>query len=851
MKRHLMTVVGLLVSIVLMATPITQDAARQKALQFLSGRSGNVAAARGMQQVRLQLKEGVVTDQLYVFNVGQREGFVIVSGDDCTGDVVLGYADKGEISAENMPVNLKAWLQGYADQIQWMQEHGVRSKSVAASRGGMRKTKAAIPAMLTTKWNQGTPYNTYCPTVKYSDNSYRLAATGCVATATAQIMFYQALTHGINQTTISKAIPAYFATESGVFWYFGNSGSNQMPAKEIHTINWDNIDAGLSTDAARDEVARLMEYVGASVEMQYGEESGAINEKVAWALPEYFSYDPDAKSIYQDDYDYSVWEDLIYNELSSNGPVLFGGQSSGGGHAFVVDGYNGNGYFHINWGWGGLSDGEYLLSVMKPSHMGTGGGSGSSDGYNSNVVAMINVKPNADDINLQDEARLSAVICTTPATLATKGSDSYHVSSPGINIGIPFNYNLINKSGWELNFDWGLAVFSGNTLKSIISSNSNIEMKSRQTNFGYFTGGIPLQSDGEYRIVLVSRRSGTSTWRECEGSDQHYIKAVVSGNNVTLTNMPAVIRITADDGSERALATAASLSIPEDALSVDLTSVSGISSVTPNSNPNTLYVVGTSVPSGLTDRNVVKNGVAESIELYDGYGFSSPTGFFYKKANYTRRFTAGANGSGGWSTLVLPFDVSSVKQGTNTIDWFHSGSETGKHFWLKRFSGESPNSVSFNYANQLTANKPYIIAVPGNRWPSFDLTNKDITFEGVNYWIRPTFLRASDFGSYFGFIGTTMNKDVTDCYVLNSDGNAFVKQSGTVAPFRAYFESYSQSANTSYLIIGNEDSTVTAIAEPKADSSTVNDAVYNLNGQRVLQPQKGLYIKDGKKVIIK
>ena len=630
-----------------------------------------------------------------------------------------------------------------------------------------------------------------------------------------------------------------------------------MPEKTVRTIDWTKIDATLSTAAAEDEVARLMEYIGASVKMQYGEESGAVNEDVAVALSEYFSYDPDVKSVYQEDYTASEWEDIIYNELNSNGPVLFGGQSSGGGHAFVVDGYNGNGYngngyFHINWGWGGLSDGEYLLSVMKPSHMGTGGGSGSSDGYNSNVVAMINVKPNADDINLQDEARLAAVICTTPATSATKGSDSYHVSSPGINMGIPFNYSLKNKSGWELNFDWGLAVFSGNTLKSIISSNSINEMKSRQTNISFFTGEIPLQSDGEYRIVLVSRRSGTSTWRECEGSDQHYIRAVVSGNNVTLTNMPAVIRITADDGSEKTLETAASLSIPDDALSVDLTSVSGISSVTPNSNPNTLYVVGTSVPSGLSDRNVVKNGVAESIELDDGYGFFSPTGFFYKKANYTRRFTAGANGSNGWSTLVLPFDVSSVKQGSNTIEWFHSGSETGKHFWLKRFSGESPNSVSFDYANQLTANKPYIIAVPGNRWPSFDLTNKDITFEGVdNYWIRPTFLRASDFGSYFGFIGTTMNKDVTDCYVLNNDGNAFVKQSVTVAPFRAYFESYSQSANTSYLIIGNEDSTVTAIAEPKTDSSTANDAVYNLNGQRVSQPQKGLYIKDGKKVIIK
>ncbi len=260
--------ISLFFGIALMAAPVSQEAARQKALQFLSGRSGNVAAARGMNQVKLQLKEGVVTDQLYVFNVGQKDGFVIVSGDDCTGDLVLGYADKGEISAENMPDNLRSWLQGYADQIQWMKEHGVRNDA-AASRGAMKKSK---------KMNLSGSID---------------AVTGCVATATAQVMYYQATKHSIASTP-TTSIPSY-QNKTQNYWYFSGAPYTAMPEKPARTINWTKIDPTLTTDDARDEVARLMEYIGAGVQMQYrssSDGSSATNEAAVTALVKYFGYDP-------------------------------------------------------------------------------------------------------------------------------------------------------------------------------------------------------------------------------------------------------------------------------------------------------------------------------------------------------------------------------------------------------------------------------------------------------------------------------------------------------------------------------------------------------------------------------
>lgn len=836
MKRHLMTVVGLLVSIVLMATPITQDAARQKALQFLSGRSGNVAAARGMQQVKLQLKEGVATDQLYVFNVGQREGFVIVSGDDCTGDVVLGYADKGEISAENMPVNLKAWLQGYADQIQWMQEHGVRSKSVAASRGGMRKAKAAISPLLTTKWNQGSPYNTYCPDMDAEGTTK--AVTGCVATATAQVMYYQATKHDISSTTTSSAIPSYQSQR--FYWYFNGTKYTSMPVKPVRTIDWTKINPTLATADARDEVARLMEYIGAAAKMDYADAdnggSSASQEAATSALVSYFGYDPDAKSIYRNKYSYDEWVDAIYTELSTNGPVLYSGQSGSGGHAFVVDGYDHDDYFYVNWGWGSTSDGSFRLSLLNPDDQGIGGGN-PGDGYNSDQMAMINVSPVDDGVSLSDEACLSVL------QLAAKDS-SYPLF---------LVYSLYNDTGWTLDFEWSLAVYKNNIfVKRIHEWESNsYGIRTRYNGniyYFYFANGL---SDGEYILIAESRKTGTSTWRKCIDSDKYYIKAIINGGNVTLQNYPA-IEIYNADGTQQVIDIAASVTVPSNALAVDLSLADGVTSVTPNSNPNTLYFVGSSVPSGLTGKNVVQNGTAATLTLTDGQGFYAPKQFTATKATYTRQFTTAANGTGGWSTIVVPFNVSTVKQGSKVIDWFHSGSDTGKNFWLKEFSSESGNTVNFGYATQMAANTPYIIAVPGNSYgATWDLTNKDITFEGSSVQVLPSTGTAT-MRSKFRFVGSLPGTSVTNRYVLNAAGTQFVNSSTTVDPFRAYFEAVGLSS-LGALIIGSEDDGATGIGTSlmNNEEGIVNGEVLDLQGRRVAQPKKGLYIKDGKKVIIK
>jgi hypothetical protein len=94
-------------------------------------------------------------------------------------------------------------------------------------------------------------------------------------------------------------------------------------------------------------------------------------------------------------YSVSGWDELLYYELEEGRPLVFAGQSTGGGHAFVVDGYevrDGNGYFHVNWGWGGSCNGYYKISLLNPDESGTGG-STTSDGYSFQQQAIIGLQP--------------------------------------------------------------------------------------------------------------------------------------------------------------------------------------------------------------------------------------------------------------------------------------------------------------------------------------------------------------------------------------------------------------------------------------------------------------------------
>ena len=455
-----------------LANPITRQKALQNVQSFLE-RRGKSIAQTSLRHAPSK-STATVTESYYLFNVGDNAGYIIASGDDCA-PAILGYADTGFVDSDSMPNNMKEWLAEYASQIKYMQETGLSYSGNIA----LTATHPAISPLLTTTWDQRDPYNQNCPDFF----TYGKCVTGCVATAMAQVMYY----HRANSVTATTAtIPAYDCrknwTSSGET--LGHIHVDAIPAGSL--IDWNNmLDSykSSSTTIQQQAVANLMKYCGAAVQMDYADEwnggSGAYSKDVPIALKVYFNYSNNTELKNRSDYSSDEeWDNLIYNELKSSRPVFYSGSNSSGGHAFVCDGYDGQGYYHINWGWSGTSDGFFLLSALDPNEQGTGG---SSAGYNNDQAALINAEPSntipSTDNGIEFVDAKVKFLCLQNWDTNGDGGLSDEEAATVTDLGSVFKNSTITSFN-ELQYFTGLktinnSAFSGcSTLSSIMIPNS-------------------------------------------------------------------------------------------------------------------------------------------------------------------------------------------------------------------------------------------------------------------------------------------------------------------------------------------------------------------------------------------
>ena len=301
----------------------------------------------------------------YVFDT--RSGCKVVSADDVAAPL-LGYADEGSFDAANIPDNLRYWLESYASEIAWARDNGVEPARSRASRAD----RAPIAPLVKTQWNQGSPYNNYCPIYNGSRS-----VTGCVATAMAQVMKYY------NYPAKGTGSHSYTTKTLKI------SQSMDFSSTSFRWTSMADSYGSFSSTSQKNAVATLMHACGVSVDMDYTpNESGAPSMNVASALANYFGYDKGVRYLMRDYYGMAEWEELVYNQLVEFGPVQYSGSNTSAGHSFVCDGYSADGYFHFNWGWGGMSDGYFLLTALDPTSQGIGG---STAGYNSGQDIIANV----------------------------------------------------------------------------------------------------------------------------------------------------------------------------------------------------------------------------------------------------------------------------------------------------------------------------------------------------------------------------------------------------------------------------------------------------------------------------
>lgn len=525
MRKELLIWLVLLYGVTLAAAPVSQEEARQKALSFVNGRSP--LNARGHQVAR-QLQVALGTDNYYVFNVGADGGFVIVSGDDNTTEI-LGYADSGHFDATNMPENMRAWLQGYADEMG-------RVRELQSSSKPQRAFRRNIPPMITTRWDQLRPYNNLCPRFLRSNNT---CVTGCVATAMAQLMYYHRWPNAVKTD-----IPSYYCATN---W----TGYGHISVKGVAAgtpIHWDDMlpvypayDSSQREEilpaqeqAANQAVAELMAYCGRSVKMDYRDVanngSTASLYSVVNALVRYFDYDAATEYVTRTHYSTADWENLIYGELEARRPVFYHGSTVTGAHAFIVDGFE-DGYFHVNWGWSGDQDCYVLLSVMNPNDNSGAGASDSGDGYSINQGAVVKAQKNLGTVDTTPVVLETYDIKTTGSTQLKRGRDgNFHVG---------MSLSALNSAGASNTFDIGIGVYdtNGTLLYALPLTQCELEGGVYISNLvGNLSFGKGWE-DGLYVITGISSLSTDDRWLMNLHSDQKNYVASISGDQLELIEL--------------------------------------------------------------------------------------------------------------------------------------------------------------------------------------------------------------------------------------------------------------------------------------------------------------------------
>ena len=482
------------------AAGIDVNYAQQVAKNFYSQMAGKTAELTlAYQSNNTDASNGLAVGEplLYVFNAAGNNGFVIVSADDAASPV-LGYDLKGKFVIQNAPPVIADWYKKYSKQIAAAKVNHVAAKPATAqlwsnyynnvaNTAKQARTTNAVNPLLTTTWDQDLYYNALCPSDAGAPSGFGgNVPTGCGATAMSQIMHYWHYpTHGTGQTSYNSNYGTLSAD-------FGNT-----------TYNWANMPN--SVTSPNNDVATIMFHCGVAVDMTYeAQESlsymtGAAPSCQA-AYTTYFGYDPATiQGLIKSNYNVeSDWTNLILNELANNRPVQYAGSGPEGGHTFVIDGTDGAGNFHVNWGWSGADNGFYGIDALDPQPY----ANGSFDANESMLIGIqpLNVTVTAAGIDLY------AAITVTPNPIPFL--TSFTVTT-----------NLINDGQSAFNGAYCAALFDnqGNFIRLIgdVLSTNGTALPAGD----YYNGGLTFTDTtqavtvpGVYTVGIFYQASGSNTW---------------------------------------------------------------------------------------------------------------------------------------------------------------------------------------------------------------------------------------------------------------------------------------------------------------------------------------------------
>lgn len=476
------------------AAQVDETSARRVAQHFLTNRSVSFSEVRAEDLVLvhtagLQGTEAEPSIVYYrVYNAGDH-AFVLVAGDDIL-TPVLGYSTESSWSTYDQPINLRKWLESYDERIMLALFAGGPAAPEIATRWAEMLEGTSITAsgdrsvnpLCQTTWDQPAPYNAQCPGG---------SLTGCVATAMAQVMKFH--NHPANGAGFHSYSAPNYGTQSA------NFGATSYA--------WGSMPN--SVTGANSAVATLMYHCGVSVDMQYSPNfSGAwvleshsptTDHNTQYAMKTYFGYGTDMQGVFRDNYTLTTWNNMMKAELDASRPVIYAGFGQGGGHCFVLDGYDDNDFFHFNWGWSGAYNGFFAMDALNPDGQGSGGGSGA---YNSNQEALINIHPATGGGGGGGEtADMLLYNYVTPSAGTIYYGQAFSVSTNILNNGTTdFNGDFCAAAfDASSNFYGFIQTYSGESLPAGFVYNNDVV---------FSTNGLFSMVPGTYYIGIFYRTNG-------------------------------------------------------------------------------------------------------------------------------------------------------------------------------------------------------------------------------------------------------------------------------------------------------------------------------------------------------
>lgn len=334
------------------AKPVTASAAQKVAESFLKAHQ-----LGKFYSIKLSHTENSVkgTPLFYVFSLNDA-GFIIIAADDAARPVI-GYSTEDRFEIPDERSNIANWMNSRKQEIITIQEQNLAPSARTSAEWsgnfqwsfakGSPAATQTVSTLCTTKWNQSPYYNQLCPGG---------SVTGCVATAMSQIMrFWSYPAMGTGSSSYSAGSYGTLSANYGATTYSWSAMPNTISANNtaVATINY---------------------HAGVSVEMNYSP-SGSGAYVIASDNPvcaqtsytNYFGYDPSTiQGLSRTAYTDAQWIALLKVEMDAHRPVQYAGyDASNGGHTWVCDGYDASDNFHMNWGWGGSSNGFYSVNNLN------------------------------------------------------------------------------------------------------------------------------------------------------------------------------------------------------------------------------------------------------------------------------------------------------------------------------------------------------------------------------------------------------------------------------------------------------------------------------------------------------